>query len=158
MPRKNSLFSGQNLFKSTLVSIFVLAPSLVSWLFLMANHVPATHAYLVACGVLLLAVIDFAVIVLLEPYRRRLGLLTMLSFIGVIGIVLLFVAADALNRFIDHLGYGIVTPVAIGGALLLTAAIFCEKNTVLKCHLSINSIALAVLWAMGAADKVTMPF
>lgn len=146
------------LFKSALISLVILSPSLLSGIFLIENHVPVTHAYLVACLILLLAVLDFVMVVLLEPYRRRLGALTMGAFIVTISIILLFIMTNALHRFFDHLGYDYLTPFVVAGELLLVAAVFFEKNAALKCSLSLNSIALAVLWAMGAADKVTMPF
>ena len=75
-----------------------------------------------------------------------------------ISIVMLFVIAESINRFFKHLGYAALTPFVVAAAALIALAVFREKNIALKCYLSLNSIMLIVLWALGAADKITMPF
>jgi hypothetical protein len=151
-------FSGPAFFKSITVNAAVLAPAMLSGIYLIENLAPSGHAYFIACAILILAVINFVTIALIEPYRRNLGKLTIPAFICAIGLVLLFVMTDALNRFFDHLGYNWLTPLVAIVTLLIYIAVLREKNIALKCHLSINSIALSILWAMGAIDKITLPF
>jgi hypothetical protein len=144
--------------KSALITLLILSPSLLLGIFLIGDRPPVPYAYFVSCTILLLAAIDFATVVFIEQYRRRLGALTIPAFLGTIFIILMFVIAASLNRFFEHLGYGYMTPFAFAALLLVYAAAFREKNIALKCYLSLNSIALALLWAMGTSDKITMPF
>lgn len=141
-----------------LASVLVILPSILSGIYLSENSVPVQYAYFVACTVLLLAALDFATVVFIEQYRSRLGALTMPALLATIAVIFLFIIAESLIRFFEHLGYTFITPVVIAAMLMIYAAIFMEKNMMLKSYLSINSIALALLWAMGASDKITMPF
>ncbi|MFH1158655.1 MAG: hypothetical protein V1721_07230 [Pseudomonadota bacterium] len=150
--------SGIASFKSFLVSLLVLAPAALTGYFLTENRAPLPSPYLIAYAILLWAVLDFIIVVLIEPYRRAVGKLTIPAFIGAISIVMLFVIAESLNRFFKHLGYSLLTPFVIAAVALIAVAVFREKNIVLKCYLSLNSIMLIVLWALGSADKITMPF
>jgi hypothetical protein len=56
------------------------------------------------------------------------------------------------------IGYDVLTPFVIVSEALIYTTIFREKNIPLKCLLSIDSIALMFLWALGTADKFVMPF
>jgi hypothetical protein len=144
--------------KSILITFGVLSPAFLSAVFLIHERPPIPYDYFVSCGILLLAVFDFVTVVFIEQYRKRLGTLTMAALLGTIFIVMLFMIATALNRFFEYLGYGYLIPFIGAAMLLIYAAAFIEKNLVLKIHLSLNSLALALLWTMGATDKVMMPF
>lgn len=144
--------------KSSIISLLVLIPSVLTWFYLRENRTLLPYPYMIAYAILLWAILDFIIVVLIEPYRRILGGLTIPAFIGTISIVMLFVIAESINRFFNHLGYDLLTPFVIAAILLIAVAVFREKNTVLKCYLGLNSIMLIVLWALGASDKITMPF
>jgi len=144
--------------KSSVISILVLIPSVLTGFYLMENQTSLPYPYMIAYAILLWAILDFIIVVLIEPYRRILGMLTIPAFIGTISIVMLFIIAESINRFFNHLGYNLLTPFVIAAILLIAVAVFWEKNIVLKCYLGLNSIILIVLWALGASDKITMPF
>lgn len=124
----------------------------------MDSHVPVQYAYFVVCTVLLLAVLDFATVVFIEQYHKRLGKLTLPSLLAAIAVIFLYMVMESFNRFFEQLGYGFLTPLVVIVVLMIYAAIFMEKSLLLKSYLGINSVALALLWAMGASDKITMPF
>lgn len=146
------------LLKSALVSALVMIPSVLSGFYLMDHRVPVQYAYFVACSIVLLAVFDFATVIFIEQYRSRLGKMTLPALLGAIAIIFLFIVMESLNRFIEDLGYSFLTPFIAAMMLLISAAVFTEKNTILKIYLGINAIALMLLWAMGASDKIMMPF
>jgi hypothetical protein len=144
--------------KSILWSFLILLPSVLLGTFLVNNHVPVQYAYFVSCIIVLLAVFDFTTVIFIEQYRRKLGKPTIPALLSAILVILLFLIAASLSRFFTHLNYGYLTPFVVISLALLYIAIFWEKNIVLKSYLSINSCALSILWAMGASDKIIMPF
>lgn len=155
---KNLEHSATLLFKSAMISLLTLSPSLMAGLYLLDNRVPLHSPYATGCIVLLLAAADFMGLLFLEPYRRHLSRLTLPALVGAMTVVFLFVLVDALNRFIENLGFSFLAPFAAAGLILLYAALFAEKNIALKVFLCLNSIAVMLLWAMGSIDKVSMPF
>ena len=135
-----------------------MSPSIMLGTLFMDAHVSVQYAYFVTCTVILLAVFDFTTVVFIEQYRRELGATTIPALLATIFIILLFVIAASLNRFFQHLGYEYLAPFVFATVLLTYVAIFLEKNMVLKSYLSINSIALILLWVVGNSDRVIMPF
>jgi hypothetical protein len=147
-----------SLLKSIFVSTLIILPSVLVGAYLVNSDTPVQYGYFVTCTVILLAVFDFATVVFIEQFRRTLGILTIPSLLGAILIILMFVVMESLNRFYDHLGYSFLTPFVFIAVLAIYAAIFVEKKVMLKAYLSINSIALVLLWLTGITDKITMPF
>ncbi len=144
--------------KSFFINFFVLVPFVLTGFYLVENRTPLPYPYIIGYGILLWALLDFIIVILIEPYRRVLGKLTIPAFIGTISIVLLFVITESINRFLKHLGYNLLTPFVVAAIILIVLAIFREKNIALKCYLSLNGIILTLLWALGASDKIAMPF
>ena len=144
--------------KSFIINILILIPSILIGFYLTENNAPLPYPYMIAYAILLWATLDFIIVVLIEPYRRILGALTIPAFIGTISIVMLFVIAESINRFFKQFSYGLLTPFVIVVIVLIAVAVFREKNIALKCYLGLNSIMLIMLWALGASDKITMPF
>lgn len=144
--------------KSVLVGTLVIIPSVLTGYYLMDNPVPTQYAYFVACSVLFLSVLDFAIVVFIEQYRDRLGRVTMPALLSAIAVIFMFIIMESLNRFIKELGYSYLTPFIAVTILLIYAAVFTEKNMLLKVYLGINSIALMLFWAMGFSNKIMMPF
>jgi hypothetical protein len=147
-----------SILKSILTGAIVLAPAVAVEMYLIGHKAPLQASYFFACVVLFLGVIDFGTVVMIEPQRKRLSSLTMPAFLSAMAVVLLYVISESLNRFVQHLGYEWLTPFAMASIVMLYGAVFIEKNLALKCQLSLNSIAVTFLWAMGSIDKVTMPF
>ncbi len=144
--------------KSLLLSPLLILPSVVLGIFLSRTVVPVQYGYYVCCTVLLLAVFDFATVIFVDQYRDSLGRATIPALLGTIAVILLFVIIESLNRFFFQLGYGYLTPFVVAALLLTYAAIFIEKNTLLKVYISINSLALVLLWTTGITGRVAMPF
>ncbi len=144
--------------KPILLSVLVLLPSALLVLTMVDNHAPVPYAYFVACLVLSLAAFDFATVIFIEQYRTRLSRLTIPALLATIFVILLYVIASSLNRYFEHLGYAYFTGPVMVVMLLVYTATFREKHTLLKGYLGLNAAGLALLWAMGNADKVMMPF
>ena len=151
--------SATQFFKSASISILILSPSLAAGLYLiMDNPIPLLTPYQITCLILILALLDIVTVILLEPYRRYFSKLTPPAFFSAITAVLLFVIANAFNSFLNHRGYGSLTPFVVAAMALIYTTIFLEKNIALKCYLSLNSIAVILLWVLGSIDRVAIPF
>lgn len=144
--------------KSASGSLLVLAPSLLAGLYLVETRVPLHAPYAISGATLLLAAVDFIIVFSLEPYRRHLSSLSLPALLGAVAVVLLFTITDTMNRFIDHLGYGFLSPFSAASIALLYAATFIERHMPMKALFCLNSIAVMLLWALGSVDKVSMPF
>lgn len=146
------------LLKSLLISALILSPSLALEGFLLQNRVELNAPYLAACIIVFLAVMNFLTILMIEPQWRKLSKFTFPAFLATIAVILMYMMVEALNRFVEYFGYGVLTPFVAACMLLIYITVFTEKNIVLKCYLSLNSVAITVLWMMGSVDKITMPF
>lgn len=144
--------------KSLIISTLFFLPSPVMGYFLQVTRAPMESPYFVACAILALAVLNFIIVALLEQHRPRLGGLTLPALLCTVAVIFMFVTAESLNRFFEHLGYNWLSPFVAVSVLFIYIAIYREKSLALKSHLCLNSIALQILWILGAANKVTMPF
>lgn len=144
--------------KSFIASTLIVLLSALIGTYLLRSDAPVHYAYFVTCTIILLAIFDFVTVVFIERFYTTLGILVIPALISTILIIFMFVVIESLNRFYDHLGYAFLTPFVFIAVLLIYAAIFLEKNAMLKTYLGINSVALLLLWATGTADKITMPF
>lgn len=143
--------------KSIGTSALIILPSVLTGIYLMYDDTPVHFGYLVTCTVLLLAIFDFATVAFIEQFRRTLGALTLPALLSSILIILMFVIVESLSRY-GYLSYKVMTPLVFAAIILIYAAIFLEKKNMLKSYLSINSIALLLLWITGTTGKITMPF
>lgn len=146
------------LLKSVITSLLVSVPTFCAALYFMEAQIAWNSPGLIVLFILGLAVANFAAIVILEHYRSSIGKLTLPALLSAVGLVLLFVTAEAINRFYRDFGYEWLFPAVLLALGLSFIAIFRERQMALKCHLACNSVALAVLWSIGMADKVAMPF
>jgi hypothetical protein len=144
--------------KSASFSMLALSPSLMAGMYLADNRTLLQAPYLMDYALLALAALDMAAVLLLEPYRRQFSRLTFPALIGAATVILLFVIAYALSRFFGHMGYVFLTPLVVLCLGLICATVFAERNIALKFYLSLNSVAVMLLWALGSIDKITMPF
>lgn len=146
------------LYKSLVTSLLVSVPSFCASLYFMEAKIVWDSPSLVVTFLLGFAVANFASIVILEHYRSEIGKLTLPALLSAVGLVFLFVIAEAINRFFLDFGYNWLFPVVLLALGLSFIAIFKEEKLALKCQLAFNSVAVAVLWALGVADKVAIPF
>lgn len=144
--------------KSASIGALIISPSLTTGMYLMDNNTLLEEPYQTVCLILLIAAIDLAMLVILDPYRRDLSKLTLPALISTMAIILLFIITESINRFFEHLGYTVLTPFVIACIALIYTTIFLERNIALKFYLSLNSIAVMFLWALGASNRIMMPF
>jgi len=146
--------------KSAAASAVVLAPSLMTGLYLLDHlHAPFYSAPQIVCLILLLASVSLVTVIIIDAHRHLFSRATPAALISMISMVILFVVTESFNRFVDnHIGYSLLTPVVIGCIGLIYTAVIFEKNILMKSFLSLNSIGVMFLWALGSVDKFDMPF
>jgi hypothetical protein len=144
--------------KSTLLSVLLILPSALLGRYLFGNVMSVQYSYYVVCTILILAAFDFATVIFIEQYRRSLGILTIPVLLATIAVILMFTIMESLNRYFNHLGYTFLTPFVLVTILLIYAALFLEKNIMLKAYIAINSVALVLLWITAVTGRVVMPF
>lgn len=105
-----------------------------------------------------IALCDFVAVVGLEPFRRKLGDLTLPMLLLTVGMALLFVLTYGINRFVADIGFGWLYPAVLVALCSFAIAVFMERNNVLKVALAVNAVALAVLWNLAYSDKLILPF
>jgi hypothetical protein len=145
-------------FISTAVSVLILLPSLAVGVSLLEDKLPLQPALKISCLILFLASINFGTAIMLEPYRRYLSKLSSAAIVSMVAVVFFYIVIEALQSYFKQMGYGVLIPFVVISEALIYTTIFTEKNIPLKCLLSLDSIALIFLYALGAADKFTMPF
>ena len=139
-------------------SVLILSPSLAVGLGLLNDSLPLQQALKISYLILFLASVNFAAAIMLEPYHRYFSGLSLPAILTMVAIVFLYMVIESLKPLFPHLSFGWLTPFVVAGVGVVYAAIFREKNIPLKCLLSLDSVALMFLWALGAADKFTLPF
>ena len=147
-----------DLVKSVITSLLVCVPTFCASVWVMEAKPLWTTPAVTMLVILGMTAANFAALVFLEHYRTRIGGLTLPTIVGAVGIVVLFVIAESLNRFVRDFGYDWLFPVIMIYLLLSFVAIFREKVVMLKLHLSLNVVVIAILWTLGAADKIALPF
>jgi hypothetical protein len=101
---------------------------------------------------------DFIAAVGLEPFRRKLGDLTLPMLLLAPGMVLLFTLTYGINRFVADIGYGWLYPAVLVMLASFAVALYMERNTALKATLAFNAVALALLWNLAYSDRFVLPF
>ncbi|MDD9900260.1 MAG: hypothetical protein OXT65_04715 [Alphaproteobacteria bacterium] len=146
------------LFKSMLSSLLVCVPTFCLSVYIMEARHFVWPAALTMLAILGLACGNFALVVFLEHYRKNIGGLTLHALLGAVAVVFIFLVVSGINRFVKDFGYDWLFPVIAVYLVLSFLAIFKEKVVLLKLHLGINSIVVAILWTLGTTDKITLPF
>lgn len=116
------------------------------------------NAQLIMGAILGLMALNFVMVGVLEPYRSTLGTLTIPAMLASIGMTVICLLMEVVNRFVVPLNYGVLTPIAVAAMVVIYASVFRERHTLMKLFLSINGLALTVLWCLGNADKMALPF
>ncbi len=139
------------------ISLVAIIPSVVIGMLLKDHNIPVHYSHMVGITILLLAVFNFTTVVMIDEYDN-IKRLTIPALVTATAIIFMFIIAESLNRFLMQMGYSYITPFLFIVNLFTYVAIFREKNYVLKLYLSLNTIALYILWAMGCAETFTTPF
>jgi len=143
---------------ATILTIGMLCASLLLGKYLLDHRLPQQSSYQVSCIILVLASINFGTAIMLDPFRYYYSKFTPPAIVSMAALVLLFAIAESFNRFLGHFGYGFLTPFVIACQGLIYVTLVLEKNIALKCLLGLDSIAVILLWELGAAGNFTMPF
>lgn len=146
------------LLRSLIGSLAVGIPSLFVVVYLMKSTPVMAQPSVASLIILAMTLGNFVALTGLEKYRDILGKLTIPALVSTIGAVLLFVIADALNRFAFDMGYRWLFPMVMAGLVMLYTALFRERVIWVKSLLAIDGIMLAILWCLAASDKFYMPF
>lgn len=146
-----------DLFKSLVTSLLVSVPGFCAALYFMEAKFVWDEPGLVVAFILGFAFANFAAIVILEHYRSNIGKLTLPAMLSAVGLVMLFVITEGLNRTF-HFGYEWLFPAVILAMGLILIAIFKERRVLLKCHLAVNEVVVGILWGLGVMDRVALPF
>ncbi|MEZ0260783.1 MAG: hypothetical protein ACAH80_07220 [Alphaproteobacteria bacterium] len=133
-------------------------PALIVVFELMDHRVSWSMPGVWTMAMMLIALCDFVAVVGLEPFRRKLGDLTLPMLLLTVGMMLLFVLTYGVNRFVAHIGFGWLYPAVLVLLASFALAVFMERNNVLKAALAGNAIALAILWNLAYSDKLVLPF
>ena len=147
-----------NLIVSLLTSLAVSVPAFCATIYLMESNLSWNTPALVTLVVIAVAAANFATIIALEHFRANIGTLTLPALLATVGLILLFVMMEGINRFFYDFGYRWLFPVLVIALGLSFLAIFKEHKFLIKCQLGFNSMALAVLWGLGVTGKVALPF
>ena len=139
-------------------SLMIAIPAVLATLFLFENRVQWGQPELVVTGVLLLMLADFVLLTVIDSRGVPVGDLTLPALLSYIGIAMIYVITATLNRFVEDYGYAWLMPPALVGLAVIYGAIFRERQATMKALLALNGLALSVLWALGASDKMALPF
>lgn len=125
---------------------------------LMNKTVSIPQPWIWVIAVLALMVLNILSVILLEPERAKLGSLTLPAMLGSVAIVMMYIFSQTLNRYMLPVGYSWLLPFVIAGLGLCYCGLFGERSLFLKAYLAVNGLALTVIWCLGAADKLALPF
>lgn len=133
-------------------------PSLFVAVWLLKNSPIPEQPSLIATIILGMAATNFAAVIFLEKYRDRLGRLTLHALLTVVGMVLLYIVTDALNRYVSDIGYHWLYPPVLAAIGVIYIALFREKHFWIKCLLAADAVMIAGLWCLGITEKLALPF
>lgn len=148
----------KDLIRSHIASVAVCIPSFCLAVWLMESKVSWDHPSLLVMAVLGLALANFVAAVALDQLGKKGGALTAPALLASAGVALLYIISESINRFFMEIGYNWLLPCVIAVLLLCSSAIFRERMILIKVQLACNLVAVAVLWTLGVADKVAVPF
>ncbi|HYD19627.1 MAG TPA: hypothetical protein VEF76_14225 [Patescibacteria group bacterium] len=139
-------------------SLAISGPCTFASLSLMHKYTPINEPGLWVTAVLGLAGLNLAAIITLEADGERLGRLTLPALLAAVGVVMLFVLAQVVNRFALPVGYSWLLPFVVGALAFCYCGVFRERALFLKAYLALNGLAVTVLWCLATADKLSLPF
>lgn len=146
------------LLRSLAGSLAVGMPSLFIAVWLIKNSPIPEQPSLIALIILGMAAANFIAITMLEKYSDQLGKLTLPAMIATVGIVLLYIFADAFNRFVMDAGFRWLYPAVLAAIGIIYIALFRERMFWVKSLLAVDAVMLAGLCCLGVAEKLALPF
>jgi hypothetical protein len=116
------------------------------------------HPEMLVTAILGLMALNFLMVGVLEPYRSRFGVLTIPTMLSSIGLTIVCLFMEVVNRFVVSYSYGLMTPIAVAALALIYVGAFREQNLPMKLYLCANGLALTVLWTLVEAGRMALPF
>ena len=145
--------------KSLPASLGLCVPSLCLCVYLMQERIDWAQPAITAMVTLAVGLANIGVIVALDPVRRELGRLTMPALLLTVSVVLLYTITEAMNRFVQDIGYTWLFPLVVITLGVSFIGIFAEAKISLKFLLAINALTLAILWGLGVSGRLSaLPF
>lgn len=141
-----------------MVSLAIAAPALLGSIVLLQWTFDWANPGFWMLGILILMTMDLLATLLLEPYSSALGPFTTPALLASIALVMTYIMTDALRRYFPDIGFNWLLPFVLVGLGICYAAIFRERSVLLRIYLAANGLALTILWCLGVADKVALPF
>ncbi len=141
-----------------MVSLVIAAPALLASIVLLQWTFSWGNPGFWMLGILVIMTMNLLATVLLEPYSSALGPFTTPALLSSIALVMTYIMTDALRRYFPDIGFNWLLPFVLVGLGICYAAIFRERSILLRMYLAANGIALTILWCLGVADKVALPF
>jgi hypothetical protein len=139
-------------------SLIVAGPCTALSVTLMLQHVSLEEPWLWMSGIIVLGLVCMLAAAVLEPARAVLGRLTMAGLLAFPAVVMMYILTETLNRYMTDLGYEWLLPFVIAAQGLNYCGVFFEKHLPVKALLALNGAALSVLWCLGVAAKISLPF
>ena len=139
-------------------SLAIAAPCSFLSMTLMHKYSSFPQPVVWVTGVLALAMANLVLACVFDRDRQQLGLFTMAGMLAMVGIVILYIFAQSVNRYMAPVGYDWTLPFVVAGLGICYCGVFFEKSLFLKAYLAVNGLALTVLWCLAAADKLALPF
>lgn len=146
------------LLRSLAGSVAVGMPSLFVAVWLIRYSPIPDEPSLIAMIILGMATANFFAIAALDKYRAQLGPLTLHALVIVVAMVLLYIFADAFNRFVTDVGFRWLYPPVMASLAVVYLALLRERRLWIKTLLAADGIMLASLWCLGIAEKLALPF
>jgi hypothetical protein len=144
--------------KPVVTSLMLILPAVFVSFLMWESRVTWPHSQLFMILILGLTVLDFLMLVMLEPYRRNLGDMTIPALLSFIALTILFTLTEGLDRFVINSGFRWLTPLAGIALLVVYSGILREKNFSMKVFLLINAMGLTTLACLGDTSKIALPF
>ncbi len=140
------------------ISLAIAVPCSFLSITLMHKYSSFPQPMLWVTAVLVLSGVNLVLACLFDRDRAQLGTFTMAGMLATVGIVILYIFAQSVNRYMTPVGYDWMLPFVIAGLGICYCGVFFEKSLFLKAYLALNGFALTVMWCLGAADKLALPF
>ena len=140
------------------IGMLMLGFSVAAGLYLLDNRPPPQSSYQLSCIILFLASINLGTVIMMDPFQHYFSRFTPAAIIGMAGVIFLFIITESVSRFLGHIGYSFLTPFLLACQGLIYTTIVLEKSFALKCLLCLDSVAVVLLWDLGAAGNFMLPF
>ena len=144
--------------KPLFISLAICLPGCLLLFYFM--HSPESDWWLprlLFMGIVIFAVIDFVLLNYLDSYREKVNQITLIILSASIFFTFLFFISKVSQSIYPDMGFEYLLPGVIALLGFSLFGIFKERQIFLKLYLGANSLALALLWGLGASNAIYLP-